>query len=280
MDFEYLKKIFKVDPLLSKADVKLSEIPSLEILKNKLEIIALKNEILAEQSSKDTEKLDEDIISLEIKIAEEELTPHAKTVTLRNLRRLLKQRDDIYKIVASRHDNMDLHLTVLRKIQQIESLGTKAVEGHLVDEIQVEFDEQQEEHDRLIDAVSSMDSESEHRLRVDTKELEDLERDILSRRNPDKLKSLEPESPKPQEQPEVKAVQESRPSIEVMIERDNVKREAKIKPKLHELLSQDLTYEEAIALDEKHSKRAAASRESFEDEIMREIGSTKQLELE
>ena len=114
-----------------------------------LETLRARNEIELREN-------EEELIGLEKAVALEEnsirkggLTPTEETMILRRVERLEKQRANLGKQVSIYNENVNLHLNLIAKIQEMEAMRSRGVGEEQIDRLVDEVEDHVEEYKRV-----------------------------------------------------------------------------------------------------------------------------------
>ncbi len=108
---------------------------------------------------------EEQLISLERAINLEEesirrggLTPTQETIVLRRIERLQKQRANLEKQVSIYNENVNLHLNLIAKIQEMDAMRSRGVGEDQIDSLVSDVEDHVEEYKRVSIAAESSES--------------------------------------------------------------------------------------------------------------------------
>lgn len=191
---EHIKDWLAGSEELHRTNITLSKVSSLESLKFTLDEATVINEIHVEQIQKRLSKLGDEQEALEKLVVDSEMSPQDKILNLRKVKTLRKKVQSLTNILLIRQDNAEVHLTLLHKITEIESMGKKALIEPTIDEIQVEYDTQITGHLQFMDSVKTLEEQMESRGEEEDLELLELELELLKKHDPEKAAKFEKES--------------------------------------------------------------------------------------
>jgi len=162
-----------------------------------LETLRGRNEIELRENEEELIGIEKAIIMEENSIRKGGLTPTEETIILRRIERLEKQRANLEKQVSIYNENVNLHLNLIAKIQEMEAMRSRGVGEDEIDRLVDEVEDHVEEYKRVSIAaesgtstVSAIDESAERRR------LEEIKKRIVGA----------PEAPRPQsvEEPQPK----------------------------------------------------------------------------
>lgn len=278
--FEIIKTALETDEDLHRSDIRLQQITSLPHLKYKLDETALVNEIHVEGLQGDLSKLGTEIEALGRKIATEELSKQDKLAALRKVRRLKKREESLTNILRIRQDNVDVHISLLHKIGEMESMGKKALLEPVIDEIQVEYEEKLGNHSKFVDSVKVLEEQIGYKAQVDESELDALERELIEQFAPENLVKEETPPPAPVN-PNQKKIDEAVKRL-VDAPATIMKKKKKSESPLREIEEKKLAEQDELEKEEAETaklekriaeaaERSKNSRSAFEEELERQL---------
>ncbi len=135
---------------------------------------------------------EEELLGHERALAQEEekvrrggLTPTEETIILRRIERLEKQRSNLEKQVAIFNENVNLHLNLIAKIQELEAMRSRGVGEDEIDRLIEEVEGSVEEYKRVgIAAESGSAVPAAVDNSAEKKRLEEIKRRIVGRKEP------------------------------------------------------------------------------------------------
>jgi hypothetical protein len=152
---EKLKNLFQRADLPDETRQIYSKASSPKDLLKGLEMMRGRNEI-------DLRDNEEGLIGLEKALAVEEekvrgggLTPTEETIVLRRIERLEKQRTNLERQVLIYNENVNLHLNLIAKIQEMEAMRSRGVSEEEIDRVIEEVEGSVEEYKRVAIAAES-----------------------------------------------------------------------------------------------------------------------------
>jgi len=114
-----------------------------------LETLRGRNEIDLRENEEELIGLEKAIIMEENAIRKGGLTPTEETIILRRIERLEKQRGNLEKQVAIYNENVNLHLNLIAKIQEMEAMRSRGVGEEEIDRLVDEVEDHVEEYKRV-----------------------------------------------------------------------------------------------------------------------------------
>jgi hypothetical protein len=183
----------------------LAGVENVHELRKGLDVIITRNEVELKDVEREIDKLEKIELAEKDKVKAGTLPPREKDNTLRYIKTLRTRMDSYQKRHKIYQQNIDLHLSLLDRIDEMEAMELKAVTQEQISEIAVDYDEKREKHNEIIDAYKATIGETRHDDQKDKKELEALEKEILAENGetaePEKADepTPEPEEPEPEE---------------------------------------------------------------------------------
>ena len=114
-----------------------------------LETLRGRNEIDLRENEEELIGLEKAIILEENTIRKGGQTPTEETIILRRIERLEKQRGNLEKQVAIYNENVNLHLNLIAKIQEMEAMRSRGVGEEEIDRLVDEVEDHVEEYKRV-----------------------------------------------------------------------------------------------------------------------------------
>jgi hypothetical protein len=167
-----------------------------------LEVLRGRNEI-------DLRESEQQLISLEKAISVEEesirkggLTKTEETIALRRIDRLEKQRANLDKQVSIYNENVNLHLHLIAKVQEVEAMRSRGVHEDEIDRLVDDVEDSVEEYKRVsIAAESSNTTASAVDDSAERRKLDEIKKRIMG------VKEEEPQEPAEEERPRPKTLE-------------------------------------------------------------------------
>jgi hypothetical protein len=135
-----------------------------------LETLRGRNEIELRENEEELIGIEKAILLEENAIRKGGLTPTEETIILRRIERLEKQRANLEKQVSIYNENVNLHLNLIAKIQEMEAMRSRGVGEEQIDRLVDEVEDHVEEYKRISIAaeggentVSAVDESAERR---------------------------------------------------------------------------------------------------------------------
>jgi len=140
---------------------------------------------------------EEQLISLERAIGLEEesirkggLTPTQETIVLRRIERLEKQRANLEKQVSIYNENVNLHLNLISKIQEMEAMRSRGVSEDEIDSLVDDVQDHVEQYKRVsIAAESSTNTASAVDDSAERRRLEEIRKRIVGVKEQPKIET-------------------------------------------------------------------------------------------
>jgi hypothetical protein len=140
---------------------------------------------------------EEQLISLEKAIGQEEesirrgaLTPTQETIILRRIERLEKQRANLEKQVSIYNENVNLHLNLISKIQEMEAMRSRGVSEDEIDNLVDDVQEHVEQYKRVsIAAEGSTNTSSAVDDSAERRRLEEIRKRIVGVKEQPKIET-------------------------------------------------------------------------------------------
>jgi len=182
--FEKLTRLFKDTPLPDETmDVFINTSDTKELLSG-LDKLITRNELRLKQLNKELESLEEmeqDDVS---KIRGGSVSGRTKNNVLRSIKRMRKQMDNLEQRIEIYDRNINLHLNLIGKIQQMEAMSLAGVDEAQIDDIILDFETHFEEYSETVAAGEGAASESEPFKAASSEELSELESEIKGETEP------------------------------------------------------------------------------------------------
>jgi hypothetical protein len=156
-------------------------------------------ETLRAQNEIELRENEEQLIGLEKAVAVEEnsirhgaLTPTEETIILRRIERLEKQRANLGKQVLIYNENVNLHLNLIAKIQEMEAMRSRGVGEDQIDRMVDEVEDHVEEYKRVsIAAESGSNMSTAVDESAERRRLEEIKKRIVGRKEEPGMKAGE-----------------------------------------------------------------------------------------
>jgi hypothetical protein len=163
-----------------------------------LETLRARNEIDLRDNEEQLIGLEKAIIAEENSIRKGGLTTTEEMIILRRIERLAKQRANLEKQVSIYHENVNLHLNLIAKIQEMEAMRSRGVSEDEIDRLAGDVEAHVEEYKRVSIAaedgssiVSAVDESAERRR------LEELKKRIMGVKEEPPVQTAEAPRPEP-----------------------------------------------------------------------------------
>ncbi len=162
-----------------------------------LETLRGRNEIELRENEEELIGLEKGIILEENSVRKGGLTPTEETIILRRIERLEKQRANLEKQVAIYNENVNLHLNLIAKIQEMEAMRSRGVGEEEIDRLVDEVEDHVEEYKRVsiaaeggANTVPAVDESAERRR------LEEIKKRIVGVKEEPKVQTVEEPLPR------------------------------------------------------------------------------------
>ena len=176
--FEKLGRMFKDTPLPEETkDVFLNTADTKELLAG-LDKLITRNELRLKQLNKELEKVEEMEQGDVAKVREGKVSGRTKNNTLRSIKRLRRQLDNLEQRIEIYDRNITIHLNLISKIQQMEAMSLAGVAEEQIDDIILDFETHFEEYTETVAAAESAAAERKPFKATSNAELEQLEKEL------------------------------------------------------------------------------------------------------
>jgi hypothetical protein len=164
-----------------------------------LELLRGRNEIDLRESEQQLIGLEKAVMLEEDAIRKGGLTKTEETIALRRIERLEKQRANLEKQVSIYNENVNLHLHLIAKVQEVEAMRSRGVHEDEIDRLVDDVEDSVEEYKRVsIAAESSNTTSSAIDESVEHRRLEEIKRRILGvKQEARRQEAVEEEPPRP-----------------------------------------------------------------------------------
>ncbi|MEZ0229967.1 MAG: hypothetical protein ACAI25_15190 [Planctomycetota bacterium] len=226
-----VKGFFTKETMPDETRLLLAGVENVHELRRGLDEIVTRNEVELKEVEREIDKLEKIELAEKDKVKAGTLSPREKDNTLRYIKRLRTRMDSYQKRHKIHQENIDLHLSLLDRIDEMEAMELKAVKQEQIEEIAVDYEERVEKHKEIIlagEAAAGREPRAHDDSR-DRKELDALEKEILS----EGKDGEEPEAEQPRDELEDEDEDlepEEKPVAEKPVAEKPVKEEAKRAP--------------------------------------------------
>jgi hypothetical protein len=228
-----LKGFFTKETMPDETRLLLAGVENVSELRRGLDEIVTRNEVELKEVEREIDKLEKIELAEKDKVKAGTLAAREKDNTLRYIKRLRTRMDSYQKRHKIHQENIDLHLALLDRIDEMEAMELKAVKQEQIEEIAVDYEERIEKHKEIVSAgkVAAEHEPSALHDASERKELDALEQEILGEdgepeeeakkaEEPETEKVSEPEKPKVEPKQEekrapLKAEPEPMPKVNV-----------------------------------------------------------------
>jgi hypothetical protein len=182
--FDKLAKLFKDTPLPDETkDIFVNTSDTKELLSG-LDKLITRNELRLKQLNKELENLEEMEQADVKKIKEAAVRGRSKNNVLRSIKRMRRQLDNLERRIEIYDRNINLHLNLIGKIQQMEAMSLAGVDEEQIDDIILDFESHFEEYTETVAAGETV-VEHEAMKSTSDEELADLEAEIKGEKEPE-----------------------------------------------------------------------------------------------
>lgn len=187
-----VKSLFVKQQVPDETRLLLEGVENVHELRRGLDDIVTRNEVELKEVEREIDKLEKMEIAEKEKVKSGALAEREKKNTLLAIKRLRTRMESYQKRHKIHEDNIDLHLSLLDKIDEMEAMELKAVKQEQIDSIAEDYDERLEKHKEIVRAgrVAS-ERETSYDDLHEKRELEALEKEILSEGQPQDEKGTE-----------------------------------------------------------------------------------------
>jgi hypothetical protein len=176
-----IKSLFTRETMPDETRLLLAGVENVHELRRGLDEIVTRNEVELKEVEREIDKLEKIEVAEKDKIKAGTLTDREKANTLRYVKRLRTRMDSYQKRHKIHQENIDLHLALLDRIDEMEAMELKAVKQEQIDEIAVDYQERFEKHKEIVNASKAAhDHEPSYEDAAEKRELEALEKEILA----------------------------------------------------------------------------------------------------
>jgi hypothetical protein len=162
-----------------------------------LETLRGRNEIDLRDNEEELIGIEKAIILEENSIRKGGLTSTEEMIILRRIERLGKQRANLEKQVSIYHENVNLHLNLISKIQEMEAMRSRGVAEGEIDQLASDMEENVEEYKRVsIAAEDGSNLQSAVDESAERRRLEELKKRIMGVKEEPKAQTVEEPLPR------------------------------------------------------------------------------------
>jgi hypothetical protein len=155
-----------------------------------LEALRGRNEIELRECEEELIGLEKAVLAEETSIRQGGLTATEETIGLRRIERLEKQRTNLGKRVSIYNENVNLHLHLIAKIQEIEAMRSRGVGEEQIDRLVEDVEHHVEEYKRVsIAAESGSNTFSAVDESAERRRLEEIKKRIVNQQEESKMQS-------------------------------------------------------------------------------------------
>jgi hypothetical protein len=216
-----LKGFFTKETMPDETRLLLAGVENVHELRRGLDEIVTRNEVELKEVEREIDKLEKIELTEKDKVKTGTLSPREKDNTLRYIKRLRTRMDSYQKRHKIHQENIDLHLALLDRIDEMEAMELKAVKQEQIEEIAVDYEERVEKHKEIVSAgkIAAEHEPSALHDASERRELDALEKEILGENaTPPEAETDDVEVEEPEVKPtlrgaESKQVEEKQPAL-------------------------------------------------------------------
>src|SRR5271169_840257 len=145
-----IKGLFVKKQVPDETRLLLEGVENVHELRRGLDEIVTRNEVELKEVEREIDKLEKMEISEKDKVKAGSLAEREKKNTLLAIKRLRTRMESYQKRHKIHEDNIDLHLSLLDKIDEMEAMELKAVKQEQIDSIAEDYDERLEKHKEIV----------------------------------------------------------------------------------------------------------------------------------
>jgi hypothetical protein len=188
---EKLKALFNRDEIPDEAKLIFDSAKTPADLLRGLDELLTRNEVEAKELNEEITKTEMLAQDEEDKVRTGNLPERQKRQALLHVKRLRKQMDNYEGRLRIYERNMNLHLNLIGKIQQMEAMKLGGVDESRIDQIVMDFEEKLEKYADIMNAAEAHEAKSTVVSAREERELRDLEDEITGRKK-EKTRASEP----------------------------------------------------------------------------------------
>jgi hypothetical protein len=189
---EKLKNLFNRDEIPDETKQIFDSAKTPTDLLRGLDMLLTRNEVEAKELNDEITKIEEQCVGEEDAIRAGALPERQKRNALMKIKRLRKTMDNYEGRLRIYERNMNLHLNLIGKIQQMEAMKLGGVDEQQIDKIVMEFEEKLEKYADVMNAAEVHEGKSATFSAKEDRELKTLEAEIVGKR-PDAAEQAEKE---------------------------------------------------------------------------------------
>lgn len=176
-----IKGYFTRETMPDETRLLLAGVENVHELRRGLDEIVTRNEVELKEVEREIDKLEKIELAEKDKVKSGALPAREKDNTLRYIKRLRARMDSYQKRHKIHQENIDLHLALLDRIDEMEAMELKAVKQEQIEEIAVDYEERIEKHREIVAAGRiAQETTVRHEDATEKRELEALEKEILA----------------------------------------------------------------------------------------------------
>ncbi|HVY61711.1 MAG TPA: hypothetical protein VHF22_08660 [Planctomycetota bacterium] len=189
---EKLKSLFNRDEIPDETKQIFDSAKTPADLLRGLDNLLTRNEVEAKDLNDEITRVEETAVAEEERVRSGSLPERQKRNALLTIKRLRKTMDNYEGRLRIYERNMNLHLNLIGKIQQMEAMKLGGVDEQQIDRIVMEFEEKLERYGDIMNAAEVHDGKATSYSAKEDRELKALESEILGKR-PDAAEQAERE---------------------------------------------------------------------------------------
>ncbi len=179
---EKLRALFQSESLPDETRQLYSRASTPHELIKELEGLRGRNEVDLRENEQELIGLEKAVLLEEDAVRRGGMTPTEETIVLRRIERLQKQRENLDRQVSIYNENVNLHLNLIARIQEMEAMRSRGVAEDQIDRLVEDVEGHVEEYKRVSIAAeggSTMGSAIDHS--AERRRLDEIKNRILAR---------------------------------------------------------------------------------------------------
>jgi hypothetical protein len=181
---EKLKSLFTRDEIPDEAKAIFDKATTPTELLRGLDTLLTRNEVEAAELNAEINRVEARALDEEERVRSGDMPERQKRNSLLQIKRLRKQLDNYESRLRIYERNMNLHLTLIGKIQQVEAMKLRGVDEGKIDQIVMDFEEKLEQYGDVMNAAEAHEGRTSTASAREERELRELESEILSKNRP------------------------------------------------------------------------------------------------
>ncbi len=199
---EKLKALFVRDDIPEEAKSAFENAETTKDLLKSLDLVLTKNEIEFNDLKKEIDRVDSILRDEEAKIKESSIDGRQKRYTLQYIKRLRSHLDNLDNRMTIYDKNINLHINLIGRIQDIEAMSLRGVDENQIDKIILDFETHLSRYQDVVRAGETGFESTTNIARREDMDLAELEKEITGadpaakdRRNRKAVGEAKPEPP-------------------------------------------------------------------------------------